>query len=317
MPFLPLLFACTVSIELPRRYAIVYGVSQYVDNSDTYPNLLYTDDDAQAIATLLENQKYDVVTLRLDEHATKAQLLSDITDLATYVEPDDLFLFYFSGHGAQADDIEFQKNIELPGTDEKDEWIFLHGSVGVEEQTGAMLIDYSKALNDDQLGQLMDQLSCEKKVAIIDACNSGGFIGNILEVDLIPQQYDGNLTVVDVDIIYQGAQRYFNYTDNREKNSDISPYNAIVISAAGEQELAFEDGGIAHGVFTYFVIESQEHGDFNGDGYVTVLEAYFHSKNRIEQEWNSIHLDSIYGSYYAFSPHISGGSVDFVLFQAR
>ncbi len=81
------------------------------------------------------------------------------------------------------------------------------------------------------------------------------------------------------------------------------------MSAAGSGESSYEDPGYAHGVMTYFLLETAANGDLNDDGAVTVLEAFSLVKAGIEEDWNAE-----YHSAAAFTPHISGGAVDFVLF---
>src|SRR6056297_3383844 len=84
-----LLFSCKVNPTPPDRYALVYGVSDYDEtisyNGYYFPSLDYTDDDAVAMASLLEQKGYEV-RLRLNNGdipdslaATKDQLVEDLT----------------------------------------------------------------------------------------------------------------------------------------------------------------------------------------------------------------------------------------------
>jgi hypothetical protein len=59
---------------------------------------------------------------------------------------------------------------------------------------------------------------------------------------------------------------------------------------------------------TYFLLKTAGDGDLNRDGDVTVLEAFSLVKAGIEVNWNAENPAE------AFTPHVSGGSVDFVLF---
>ena len=309
--------SCTPSIQLPKRYAVIYGISRYVDSLDpgSPPNLTYTDDDAISVGQMLEERGYEVL-VRIDSDATLKQLRSDLDDLQGRLSEGDLFLFYYSGHGAQSDGELPGKELPAAGNDPEEEWIYLSGSVSYDTTSKALSIDYSKTLNDDQLGELIGSIPCSRKLVIIDACNSGGFIGNHLEVDLIPPVFTGEPEVLSPQTFLQAMALYSMYAETSLLSSDISPVEAVVISAAGERELAFEDRSVGHGVFTYFLLMSPAYGDLNRDGYVTALEAYAFTRSNIDSLWNERFLDSGFPEYYTFAPHISGGPVDYVLFAA-
>ncbi|UCD88464.1 MAG: hypothetical protein JSW04_08270, partial [Desulfobacterales bacterium] len=49
----------------------------------------------------------------------------------------------------------------------------------------------------------------------------------------------------------------------------------IILTASGANQIAKEDSSLGHGVFTYYLIQALKGaGDVDGDGYVTVDEAY-------------------------------------------
>ncbi len=314
---LALFASCTPAVNIPRRHALVYGVSRYVESLDTSspPNLAYTVHDALAVAELLGSNGFEV-TIRIDNEATRDQFLSDLEVFQHTVGPDDLFLFYYSGHGAQSDDASFFKGIELPGSDTPEEWIFFFGSVAYDQVTKRLSLEYSNTLNDDELGAALAGLPCTKRVAVIDACNSGGFIGNQLELDLAAPLYEGRARLFDPKVIQDTAALYLAHMQDRDQQADITPNVAIVISAAGEQELAFEDQSKKHGVFTHFFLMSAEYGDLNDDGFITTLEAFAFTRTMIDQWWNKFFRD-LGAEYYTFAPHISGGAVDYVLFSSE
>jgi hypothetical protein len=110
------------------------------------------------------------------------------------------------------------------------------------------------------------------------------------------------------------------YANFDGSSADIPPWDALVISASGERESSYESPDklgqgplYYHGVFTYFLLQSERNADHNGDGYITVTEAYYYARNRINTEWNLSYGYPV----DAFSPHVSGGPVDYVLFEAR
>jgi hypothetical protein len=273
-------------LEVPySKFAIAYGISDYEGASN---DLQFAAADALDMADMLDGQGYDARWLRVDSAATKAQLLVDIAAVkAAGAKEQDLFLFFFSGHGGQAG-----TGTEGAASDSWTEWIFLHGSIEP--------LNLAATFNDDELISALAEIPCRRKVVILDSCNSGGFLGNALEADGTPSLGDA-------------ISLYANFDGS---SADIPPWEALVISASGEQESSYESPDklgrgplYYHGVFTYFLLQAEHSADRNGDGYITVTEAYFYVRNQIKTEW-SLEND-------AFSPHVSGGPVDYVLFQTR
>lgn len=292
---LALLASCTFDLNYDK-YAIVYGVSEY---PAAFNNLASTDDDARDINDLLTSQGFQVV-VRVTEDLTPkneahdANLFADFNDAATgaNLDIDDLFIFYFSGHGTQRSPGSSE---HTPGTDDMDEAIVL-----VNEA-----LDDVVYLTDDELANLVRTIPCARKVVILDACYSGGFISNSLEADAIPPDYSSEGSDGLFETLGDAIYLYANFQDY---GSDIPPGDALVIAASGEQDVAYETDG--NGVMTRYLLESATYGDLNRDDYVTVSESYFYIYRNINE-----HFNMVYGaSGYVFFPHLSGGPVDYVLF---
>jgi len=303
-----LLASCTLDLDYDK-YAVVYGVAEYdsTQGSSSWPNLAYTDDDALAMEILLNQQGYEVSPYtRVDADATLANLQADFATIAAKASANDLFLFYYSGHGGQVYPSPPADSETAPGSDEPDEWIFLHGSLATTLPPPSYT-DLDLTVSDDQLAAMLASVPCARKIVIFDACNSGGFIGNVLETDPIAPDStagsDGMFTTIGETI-----RLYVNFEDY---GSDITPADAVVIAASGEREESWE-GMYNHGVMTYFLLESASKADRNGDGYITVSESYHHIYKKIDSEWNNTWEAQVI--YDVFFPRISGGPIDYVLF---
>jgi hypothetical protein len=311
LPLLLLAAGCSFEIDYDR-YAVVYGVGEY-DPLHTLNNLPYSAGDALAMDGLLGDQGY-TVTVRTDSAATKANLLSDLAAAAAAVTEDDLFLFYYAGHGGQ---IPFLQGTENEGSGSLDEWIYLHGSIvyvsGPDDDPLSYAVDPDQTFNDDQLASALRSIPCLKKVVILDACNSGGFIGDSPEADGIPPAYGGD----DDGWLASLGEAISVYANFDGGGFDIPPELALVIAAAGEQEVAWTGGLGPHHVLTYFLLDTPVEGDRNRDGYVTVSEAYAYIREGIEAYWNPYWNPAAtdYESEWIFSPHVSGGPLDYLLFQ--
>jgi hypothetical protein len=230
----------------------------------------------------------------IDSDATAANFLAILADIAAVAEEEDLFLFYFSGHGAQ-DDVN--PNEPDSADDSYDEYIAFNSYPTVP-------------FTEEDLAAALRVIPCLKKIVIIDACYSGGFIGDSGDVDGVPSIYRGT---VEGPLAELGAAMSV-YFGGAGRGADLTPGEAIVLSAAGEREFSYEDSstgswGFEHGVFTYFLLEASASGDRNRDGYVTVTEAYDYVRRGIDDNWNAKVL-----YYERFAPHVSGGPLDYVLF---
>ncbi|MCB0523131.1 MAG: caspase family protein [Lewinellaceae bacterium] len=127
-----------------NMYAVVVGVGNYSD----MPQLDYTDDDAQFFYNHLISRSggsipEDHIRLLINSKATRANILQALETLSSRADEDDVFIFYFSGHG--------------------DEGCFLP-------------IDYNGFQNQiwhQEIINLLDDSPARQKVCFADACFSG------------------------------------------------------------------------------------------------------------------------------------------------
>ena len=89
------------------------------------------------------------------------------------------------------------------------------------------------------------------------------------------------------------------------------------MTAAGSEELSYESGTYGNGVFTYFFLEAASKGDLDGNGFVTLQEAYRYARERVDAHWNSLYYmyyESETTIYADYLPRISGNARDVVIF---
>jgi hypothetical protein len=310
-----------------RRSALVYGISAYVwplaanTNPDYNPNLSYPHLDAKDMAALLERQGYTVRSRWVDELGfvwvdgvkgsrldmddseapSKSVIESDLASLTDSMGSDDQFLFYFSGHGMQYESAEYIATLQDVWTSSVYDGETCYGLADVAVSAAAFI-------KDAEMGALLSTyIPTARKIVILDTCNSGGFIGDGLEVDITPGTTDPKIiSLATVNTLAQAIRNYASLSSTSQ--GGVSPYNAAVLSAAGADENSYDDSGLAHGAMTYYLLQTQAEADLNGDGSVTVREAFSYVKAAVEENWNKDF------PYYAFTPHVSGGPVDFVLY---
>ena len=135
-------------------YAIVIGVENYPGSSY---DLDYCRDDAEDVYSfLISNCNFEPenIILLLDSNATNSAIKNAFSQTYYKITSEDLFLFYFSGHG------------------------------GDHSTWGEYLCPYdsiepfnpSHTYFDYVLEARLDSLNCAEKFVLTDACNSGGMI---------------------------------------------------------------------------------------------------------------------------------------------
>jgi len=129
-----------------KIWVILVGVGRYT----AMPSLKYTDDDAYKLYGFFKSPEggaipdEQIMTL-IDEDASRAKVLKSVRDFSTKAAPQDVILFYFSGHGKK-------------------------GSFLPSDYDGATnVIEHSVLL------KAMENSQAKSKIIIADACHSGSF----------------------------------------------------------------------------------------------------------------------------------------------
>jgi hypothetical protein len=153
--------------DVRRVRAVIVGISTYKNSADTQSdsqitNLKHADNDARAFA-LFATQAFpglqmDVLTSDQDPLPTKENImkaLKDARDDKQFCSQDDLFIFYFSGHGILANE-----------------------STGVRHYISTQNLDSSNvsdtAVRLKELVQtIVEDLGAGNKLMILDSCFSG------------------------------------------------------------------------------------------------------------------------------------------------
>lgn len=142
-----------------RIFAVMVGVSDY---GGAQNNLDFTDEDARKLAQALDeggslNEASVVLT---NAQATVDGVRSAFARVAAEAGPEDMFLFFFSGHGNQHE-------VAVSGLepDGKSETIVLRDG----------------EISDVELGEMFGALDTRLALLVIDACYSGGFARNVVD----------------------------------------------------------------------------------------------------------------------------------------
>lgn len=142
----------------PRIFAVMVGISDYQGFSS---NLPYTDEDAIKLAEDLRrdgllNPASVVIT---DAEATVAGVKAAFARVAAQAGPDDIFLFFYSGHGGQDRSV-----VSVFEPDGKTETIVM-----VDGQ-----------ITDAEMGEMFAAVDARLAMIVMDSCFSGGFARNVV-----------------------------------------------------------------------------------------------------------------------------------------
>jgi hypothetical protein len=145
-----------------RIFAIMVGVSDY-DGAQT--DLAYTDEDALKLAETLSREGVlnpASVTLTNAE-ATVGGVREAFRQAAAEAGPDDVFLFFFSGHGGQTETADGSFSVVEP------------------DGRGESIVLRDGELSDVEMAQLFGAMRTRLSLLVLDSCFSGGFARNVVD----------------------------------------------------------------------------------------------------------------------------------------
>ncbi|OGD54854.1 hypothetical protein A3K80_01370 [Candidatus Bathyarchaeota archaeon RBG_13_38_9] len=238
----------TALAEPDEHWAILIGISDYAPAGSGGPDLQYADDDANDMYQVLTNEhgwkKENIIKL-VDSAATKTGIQNAVDNLSNRVNPNDLFLLFYAGHGSYTTD-----QPPIDEADGFDEYILTHD----QEQ-----------ILDDELAIMLEKINANKIVVIMDSCFSGGFFKLAdIETRTVPGPPPESLS----DTI----------------NGDLAKQGYIVLSASDEDETCAESSILQNGIFTFYLIEGMFMkpfpADFNNNRKVSAEEAYTYAAPR-------------------------------------
>lgn len=142
-----------------RIFAVMVGVSDYGGVAN---DLSYTDADARQLAeTLRDAGSLNPASVVLTNAEATTQGVRDaFARVAAQAGPDDLFMFFFSGHGDRSE--------TATGPTEPD---------GQSES----IVLRDGQISDTEMAQMFGTLNTRLALLVLDACYSGGFARNVVD----------------------------------------------------------------------------------------------------------------------------------------
>lgn len=139
-------------------YVLSIGINRYENEA---MNLTYARSDASAVAKLIESggtrlfNKIHTYTL-FDTDATKARILEVLGEISRIMRKEDVFVFFYAGHGSMADNRFYFVTSEITGLYQEEK--------------------LRDALYVGELQERFKMLPALKQVVFVDACQSGGSV---------------------------------------------------------------------------------------------------------------------------------------------
>lgn len=301
----------TQTVATPsNRYALVIGVQDYPNSANAGNDLSYPDDDAADLADTLAAQGWTVKTRLIsssdanigsDGVPTYANIKAAIADLSD--DDNATILVYYSGHGSTDDGTAYI--IPYDGLKTTEQY---YDGYGYYQDS-----DLTKWITPVMLRSWMEAVPAKNRVLILDSCYSGGFTEDANAVDTSPDDYSQALgTTSEISTLFAALSNFNNLVATNL--SSLGTRDVVALSAAGSDEVSWDDSTSSHGAFTNYLLKAADDGDADGDGYVTVAEAYSYAKAKIKANWNTRYNQSWYRTEWDFLPHISGGTGDIALY---
>ncbi|MCU4176759.1 caspase family protein [Carboxylicivirga sp. N1Y90] len=247
-----------------KLFILSVGVNKYKNPSY---NLSYAVNDAKAYTKAIRKSSSAIfrdveeVFLSNDE-VSKESLTEAFANIALKSEPQDVFVFYYAGHGV----------MNLSKNSDEDFYIIPHD---VTQMYGDKAMLTQKALSAKEMLELSKEIPARKQMFILDACQSGGALSTF-------QTRGGNREKAIAQLA-RSTGTYF-------------------LLASGAVQYASEAKELGHGIFTYAILEGLEGkaDGISGDEKITANELRAYVEDRVPELTDKYMLTPQYPTGYSF-----------------
>jgi WD40 repeat protein len=246
-------------------YILSVGINKYENPSY---ELTYATDDAKAYNRIVQKGARTIFNsveeyFIQDNDANKAKIEETFQSIANKAQPQDVFIFYFAGHGAMGS----------ASNDETADFFII--PYDVTNIYGDYDLLKEKAISSEEILQLSKQIKAGKQLFILDACQSGGAL-NALNT--------------------RGASR------EKAVAQLARSTGTFFLLASGAIQFASEARELRHGIFTYAILEALEGKADSGipDEKITASELKSYVEERVPELTQQYMLTPQYPTGYSF-----------------
>lgn len=244
-------------------FVLTLGVNKY--QNPAY-NLDYAVNDCKAFQKAIEEGSIDLFTEThiyqlLNDDVNKDEIVRTIDMIRDAVGPEDVFLFYYAGHGVMSQQTESNK---------EEFYIVTHDVTNLYASPKEIS---EIAVSARELMQYSMDISAEKQLFILDACYSGGAV----------QQFAA-----------RGNER------EKALAQLARSTGTFFITAAQNAEYANEVGKLKHGLFTYALLEILQGTIETAGDEITVNELKTYVEERVPELSETYRGSPQYPTGYSF-----------------
>ncbi|XOV94972.1 MAG: caspase domain-containing protein [Bacteroidota bacterium] len=248
----------------PKMYLVTVGINEY--KNPRY-NLNYAIADADAFSETLNGGQSALfsevkhIPIR-NSKFTKDEMNNVFSSIMSEAQEQDLFVFYYAGHGVMS------KGIDAPAE-------FFLVPHDITQIYGRDDLLFEKALSASELKEISKNINAQKQLFILDACQSAAALDAIASRGILEEKAIAQLA---------------------------RSTGTFWITATGSEQFATEFETIGHGVFTYSLLEAlQGKADgANGDQKITVREISAYLEERVPELAEKYLGTPQYPSSYSF-----------------
>jgi len=216
-----------------KKYALVVGISRYDDPEIN--DLSFAAKDAEAVAASLSSHCGfdDVRTVTTDgaKEPRQENILDELHNLAPRLTPEDMFLFYFAGHGIESD-----RGAHL---------------LTANSRIRSGLVEMT-SISASVLSDCLSHIECSNRVLILDACRNNPRRGKGDEANVMSSRFSRDILAV-AETAAEG----------------VIPATCVLFSCK-QGERAYEWPEAGHGAFTYYLLEGLGGKGVDSSGCLTV-----------------------------------------------
>ncbi len=222
---------------IPKLYAVFIGVNDYNDDA---LDLKFAGKDAGDLASAVKSSsskllgKENVFIYRFDSsgertaYPEKKQIAKAFADIGTKASPNDILLVFFAGHGV------------VEG--EQRQFYFLTREATKATINPRDIVDVGISSAEMMEWMKPDNIKAQKRILVLDACNSGAAINQMVKLGTGDQEY---FAARNDDRVQQLKQ-----IDKLNEKSGL-----YVLSASASDQKAYEFGKYSQGLLTYSLLK--------------------------------------------------------------
>ncbi|PIB36587.1 hypothetical protein BFP72_14845 [Reichenbachiella sp. 5M10] len=243
-------------------YVLAVGVDQYVNGAY---NLNYAVSDARSVVRELQLRSEGIfdavyVDVLYDQDANRQRTLAALQSIASRAKPEDVFVFFYAGHGVMSEEASPEFYLALTGVTQ------LYGKTSMLQAHG---------VSASELKQLTVNILAQKQMVVLDACQSGGAVeafarrGAAEEKAIVQLARSSGATL----LASTGSEQYA--TEFDELGHGVFTY-ALLQGLAGAA-----DGGMRDKKITVKELEAYLNDQ------IPILTHQYHGESQFPRSWSS------------------------------